>query len=403
MSVSIDSERGDGTKFPSLVPLDLTVVVPTFNERDNVPQLLERLHKALKHISWEVVFVDDDSPDGTAELVREIARYDRSVRIIKRIDRRGLSSATVEGVLSSAAPYFAIMDADLQHDEEVLPRMFDRIKAGMLDVVVGSRYVGTKTAPEGLNPRRRTISDCAAAISRLLLSAELSDPMSGFFMMRRSAFDEVVPLLSKQGFKILLDIFVSAQRPLRFEEVPCRFHRRVHGESKLDSMAVWEFGMLMLDKLVGRFVPVRFAVFAFVGGTGLFVHLTTLFVSTSFGLRFDMAQTVAVITAMSSNFFINNLVTYRDRRLRGWELVPGLISFYAICAIGAAANVGVADLIFNTGGKWWLAGLSGAAISAVWNFAVSNYLTWQRQMAKCRHRALIATLSTLVDSTFRAR
>jgi dolichol-phosphate mannosyltransferase len=368
-----------------IAPLDLTVVVPTFNERNNVPLLLERLQKTLKSISWEVVFVDDDSPDGTAELVREIARYDRRVRIIKRIDRRGLSSATVEGVLSSAAPYFAIMDGDLQHDEEVLPRMFDRIKIGKLDVVVGSRYVGMKTASEGLDRRRQAMSDCATKVSRLVLNAELSDPMSGFFMMRRSAFDEVVPLLSKQGFKILLDIFISAQRPLRFEEVPCRFHRRIHGESKLDSMAAWEFGMLILDKLVGRFVPVRFAVFAFVGGTGLFVHLTILFFGTSFGLRFDWAQAVAVIGAMSSNFFVNNLVTYRDRRLRGWELVPGLVSFYAICGIGAVANVGVAELVFNTGSKWWLAGLAGAAISANWNFAASSYLTWRRQMAIDRH------------------
>jgi dolichol-phosphate mannosyltransferase len=386
------------TEFPFLAPLDLTVIVPTFNERNNVLLVLERLQKTLKNIAWEVIFVDDDSPDGTAEVVREIARYDRRVRIIKRIDRRGLSSATVEGVLSSAAPYFAIMDGDLQHDEEVLPRMFDRIEVGRLDVVVGSRYIGNKADSEGLDQRRQAMSDCATTVSRLVLNAELSDPMSGFFMMKRSAFDEVVPLLSKQGFKILLDIFVSAQRPLRFEEVPCRFHPRVHGESKLDSMAVWEFGMLILDKLVGRFVPVRFAVFALVGGTGLFVHLTTLFFAISFGLRFDWAQTVAVIGAMSSNFFVNNLVTYRDRRLRGWELVPGLVSFYAICAMGAVANVGIAELVFNTGGKWWLAGLAGAAIGAVWNFAVSSYLTWRRQMAKCRHRASLAMLSTPIRS-----
>jgi dolichol-phosphate mannosyltransferase len=388
MSVLLEGTRAEVTKFHFSAPLELTVVVPTFNERNNVPLLLERLEKTLKGVSWEVVFVDDDSPDGTAKLVREIARYDRRVRIIERFGRRGLSSATVEGVLSSAAPYFAIMDGDLQHDEEVLPEMFDRIKARGLDVVVGSRYVGNKTAAAGLDRRRQAMSDFATAVSRLVLNAELSDPMSGFFMMRRSAFDEVARLLSQQGFKILLDIFASAQRSLRFEEVPCRFHRRVHGESKLDSMAVWEFGMLILDKLVGRLVPVRFVVFSFVGGTGLFVHLMTLFFATGMGVRFDWAQTAAVIGAISWNFFLNNLITYRDLRLRGWKLIPGLASFYAICAIGAVANIGVAQLVFDSRGTWWL---------AVWNFTVSGYLTWRRRTATCRRRAAAPMLSARVQ------
>jgi dolichol-phosphate mannosyltransferase len=358
--------------------IELTVVVPTFNERDNVPLLVDRLKAVLAGIAWEAVFVDDGSPDGTADVVRAIARLDPQVRVIERMDRRGLASATVEGVLSSAAPYFAVMDADLQHDDEALPEMLRRLKAENLDIVVGSRYIDSNKAA-GLTPRRQAISDTAGRVSRLVLHADLSDPMSGFFVMARPAFDEVAHSLSQQGFKILLDLFASSRRPLRYAEVATRFHERRHGESKLDSMAAWEFGMLILDKLIGRFVPVRFVVFALVGGTGVFVHLATLYLSLAAGAPFALAQAIAVLLAMTWNFFLNNLITYRDRRLRGWALVRGLLTFYAICAIGAVANIGVAEIVFEYREVWWLAGLAGALIGVVWNFTVSSYLTWRRR------------------------
>lgn len=358
--------------------VELTVVVPTFNERTNVPLLVERLSRSLAGVAWEVVFVDDDSPDQTGDAVREIALRNSRVRVIERIGRRGLSSATVEGVLSSVAPYFAVMDADLQHDEAVLPEMLRRLKAETLDVVVGSRYVSRRTSA-GLDSRRQAISNFATRVSRLVLHADVSDPMSGFFVMTRAAFDESVHGLSQQGFKILLDLFASAPRPLRFAEVEAEFRPRLHGESKLDSMAAWEFGMLVLDKLIGRYVPVRFVLFAFVGGTGLFIHLTSLYVLTGVGVVFAAAQTAAVFAAMTWNFFLNNLITYRDRQLRGRALISGLITFYAICAVGAVANIGVAEYVFYNRGIVWLAGIAGAVIGVVWNFTVSSYLTWRRR------------------------
>ena len=358
--------------------IELTVVVPTFNERTNVPLLVERLSEALAGIAWEVVFVDDDSPDRTGDAVRDLVRQDPRVRVIERIGRRGLSSATVEGVLSSAAPYFAVMDADLQHDEAVLPEMLRRLKAENLDIVVASRYVSQRTTG-GLDRRRQAISRFATRVSRLVLHADVSDPMSGFFLMTRTAFDEAVHGLSQQGFKILLDLFASAPRPLRFGEVEAEFRPRQHGESKMDSMAAWEFGMLVLDKLIGRYVPVRFVVFAFVGGTGLFVHLSSLYLLTGVGIVFAAAQTLAVFAAMTWNFFLNNFITYRDRQLRGMALLRGLVTFYAICAVGAVANVGVAEFVFYNRHIVWLAGLAGAVIGVVWNFTVSTYLTWRRR------------------------
>lgn len=381
MSVAARPDRsGAAAKDAEAPVLDLTVVVPTFNERANVPILVERLETALAGLNWEAVFVDDDSPDGTAEEVRAIARRDRRIHILHRIGRRGLSSACVEGILSSAAPIFAVMDADLQHDDTRLRPMVEKLVEEDLDVVVGSRYLdGGDTA--GLSGTRRRISRLGTVLAQRLLKAELTDPMSGFFVMRRAAFDRSMRRLSQHGFKILLDIFASAERPLRHAEIACRFHPRQHGESKLDAMVAWEFGLLLLDKLFGRWVPVRFLLFAMVGGTGVAVHLAVLYLlggAGSSGAAFTLAQTGAVIVAMTWNFFLNNWITYRDRRLTGWRLLRGLLSFYAIGAAGAVANVGVAQVVNGTSHVWWLAGLAGALVGAVWNFAASSYLTWRR-------------------------
>ncbi len=381
----MDALRGrleDGKEKVEATAPDLTIVVPTFNEIRNIPLLVERLDRVLRRLHWEVVFVDDDSPDGTADAIRAIARRDPRVRLIHRVGRRGLASACVEGILSSSTPIFAVMDADLQHDDEKLEVMVDRLVAGDLDVVVGSRYVdGGDTA--GLSRGRRCLSRFGTRLAQRLLKAELTDPMSGFFVMRRPAFDGLVGNLSLQGFKILLDIFASASAPLRHAEIPCRFHPRQHGESKLDTMAAWEFGLLLVNKRVGRYLPTRFVLFAVIGGTGVAVHLLTaalLGASTTVdNSAFTLAQTGAVIAAMTWNFLLNNLITYRDRRLRGRRLIFGLLSFYGVCAAGAVANVGVARLVFADRPIWWLAAIAGALVGAAWNFAASSFFTWRQR------------------------
>jgi len=235
---------------------ELSIIVPTFNERENVVELIDRLSQCLEHRSWEIVFVDDDSPDGTADLVRQIAVDDCRVRCLQRIGRRGLSSACIEGMLATSAPYLAVIDADLQHDERLLPKMLDTLKQGEADIVVGSRY-----APGGdigeWDAGRARISRLATRLCRGLVPEDLADPMSGFFMMHRSVFLEAVRGLSGIGFKILMDLFASLPRPLRFKELPYRFKRRHAGESKLDSAVAWDYAMLLLDKRVGHFIPLR--------------------------------------------------------------------------------------------------------------------------------------------------
>ena len=232
------------------------MIVPTFNERENVIELIRRLDQCLVNRMWEIIFVDDDSGDGTADLVREVARTDGRIRCLQRIGRRGLSSACVEGMLSSSAPYMAVMDGDLQHDETLLIRMLDTLKEGGADVVIGSRYVSGGGVGSWDRSRVR-ISQTATSLSRLAVPADLKDPMSGFFMITREAFAATVRSLSAIGFKILVDIFASAPLPLRFIELPYEFRSRRAGESKLDDRAKWGYAMLLLDKMIGQLIPVR--------------------------------------------------------------------------------------------------------------------------------------------------
>jgi dolichol-phosphate mannosyltransferase len=357
---------------------ELSIVVPTFNERDNVPILIERLSRALAACDWEAVFVDDNSPDGTAAIVRRIGEADYRIRCIRRIARRGLAGACLEGMLSSQARYVAVIDADLQHDETLLISMLDCLRSRTADLVVASRYLDGGSAA-GLSRKRSQVSRGSNALARRLLGIELTDPMSGYFMIRRDIFETLAPDLSSQGFKILLDILATGRDRLRTVELPSTFRERLHGESKLDTKIALDFATLVTAKLTGDAVTVRFLLYCLVGATGIAVHLTLLSVLLAVALAFGAAQAVATVGAIAWNFVLNNLFTYRDQRLTGWRFLIGLFRFEIICAIGAISNVGFATWIYNYDSVWWIAGLGGAAIGTVWNFAVSAAFVWRQR------------------------
>ncbi len=358
------------------LPLELSITVPTFNERDNVVPLLQRLQTVLNGIAFEVLFVDDDSPDGTAELVRQIARTNPRVRIIQRIGRRGLTSAGLEGMLSSSAPYLAIMDADLQHDESVLPIMLEAIRSGRYDLVVGSRNIQGGGMGEFAR-ERVALSQWGRRISKLISRHELSDPMSGYFLLTRDFFGEVVRRTTGVGFKILLDLVASSPRPVRIAEVPYVFQARRHGTSKLDINVGVEYLYLIFDKLVGGWLPIRFVVFCLVGLAGVAVHLGALWVLyRRLGCSFSAALIAAIVLAMVGNFALNNMFTYRDRRLRGRRLLSGLLLFCAACSIGSLSNYAVARFLVASGISWPIASLCGLAIASVWNFGATGIVTW---------------------------
>jgi dolichol-phosphate mannosyltransferase len=358
---------------------ELTLVIPTFNERGNLRELIRRVDAALTGVDWEMIVVDDDSPDGTSALAKKISHDDPRVRCLRRVNRRGLAGACIEGMLASSAPVVAVMDADLQHDERILPQMLQKLRAGC-DLVVGSRHVDGGSSDDGFSARRAAISRFAHRLAQKALQADFSDLMSGFFMLRREIVEDCAPYLTSSGFKILADIVASAQKPLKIEEVGYMFRERLAGESKFDIKVGLDFLGLMLNKASGGRIPVRFIFFALVGATGVGLHLATAHLALLFpGVSFPLAQSIAVAVAMTSNFFINNVITYRDAQIHGiGPILRGLLYFYAVCAFGAVANVGVATWLYNLYPVVSISALAGVVMGSVWNFTLSSLFVWRK-------------------------
>lgn len=358
-------------------PLKLAVVIPTFNESGNVAVLVDKLHEVLgADHSWEIIFVDDDSPDGTSSLIRQLSENHPRVRCLRRIGRRGLSSACTEGMLSSSASYFAIMDADLQHDETKLPEMLRALEQEGYDMAVGTRYMEGGSVGNWQEDRIQT-SQVATWMSQRLLGLRVKDPMSGFFMLRREVFEGAVYKLSGIGFKLLVDLLASSRRDLRIKEIPFHFGQRLEGESKLDTRVIWDYLMLLADKRLGRYIPIQLISFATVGSLGVLVHMLVLFLFMGiFHGAFIVGQVAAVSISMVFNFFVNNALTYRDKKLRGLSLIWGLLKFMLVCSVGGAANVGVASWIYDDMGYWLVSGLAGILVGLIWNYAATSILVW---------------------------
>ncbi len=291
-----------GASAPPTAP-EMSVVVPCYNEAANVGPLVAKLDEALHGISWEVIFVDDNSPDGTADTARRIGSTDARVRCIRRIGRRGLASAVVEGALASSAPYVAVMDGDLQHDERLLPRMLDLLRRHECELVIASRHLSPGDSDGLASPWRHTLSSGGIRLAQRFLPVPVTDPMSGFFMLPQPLLEHLVPRLTAQGFKILLDILLSMPRDVRVRELPGTFRERKAGSSKLDILVLAQFVGLLLDKLLHGLVPLRFIAFAAVGALGLVVHLSVLTACLEAArLDFSWSQVVATVVAMAFNF-----------------------------------------------------------------------------------------------------
>jgi dolichol-phosphate mannosyltransferase len=338
--------------------------------------MVAALGAALGDISWEVVFVDDNSPDGTANAARAIAKTNPAVRCLRRVGRRGLSSAVIEGALSSSAGYVAVIDGDMQHDETRLPLMLAAVKAGA-DIAIGSRHVTGGDSTGLSSPFREKLSASGIAIAKKLTGAEINDPMSGFFLLRRDLFESLAGRLNGQGFKILLDLVLASPAPLKITEIPYKFRPRAAGESKLDALVMLQFAGLLIDKTLHGTVPLRFISFALVGAFGVLINLAVLELSRSAGLSFGVAQSIGTFIAMIANFQLNNQLTYRTQRLKGAKIWRGLALFLLVCSLGAIANIGIANALYAQKAGSILASVAGAAVGVVWNYAVSATLVWR--------------------------
>ncbi|WP_084355984.1 glycosyltransferase [Novosphingobium lentum] len=371
--------------------IQLAVILPTLNERANIVPVVARLDAALAGLAWEAIFVDDNSQDGTADEIRRVSQDDPRIRVIQRIGRRGLASAAIEGMLATAAPLVAVMDADLQHDPALIPEMYAAVAGGEFDIAVASRFAEGASMVDWNQPQREKASGFANALARKVTGVELTDPMSGFFLLRTETLRADAPRLSGVGFKILLDIMATVDAPLRVKEFPLAFAARTEGESKLDQTIAFEFLVGLYDKWLGRIIPTRFALFGTIGAIGVVVHMIVLatvlhilgadfaFNRYSKEVAFVIGQTSAAMVAMTFNFVLNNELTYSDKRLRGTlPLLKGWARFALTCSVGLLANVGAAAALVRMGMHEYPAAIVGIVIGSVWNYALSSRFVWGR-------------------------
>ncbi|KAK3604012.1 hypothetical protein CHS0354_026811 [Potamilus streckersoni] len=357
----------------------LSVIIPTYKEAKNISPLYEKLKAVLVNLDWELVFVDDHSPDLTYRTVGELCAQDKRVRLVHRIHRKGLSSATIEGMLSVTSEFIAVMDADMQHDEAVLPKMLQQLTDNPgTDIVIGSRYTDGGSTGEW-SALRKLVSKTGTALTGFFGVRATTDPMSGFFMLRASFLEKIAPNLSGIGFKILLDIIMSAGKNIKTAEVPYTFKKRVHGESKLGIDTILDLGFLLADKRFGALLPLRFLLFILVGGIGMLIHLGIMYALEQFyGHRFFADnQLIAGTVTIAFNYLLDNLITFKENRRRGAAFFFGLIKFYLVCAIGLLGNVLISVSIYNYEFHWVLAAMAGAFYGGFVNFSLSRILIWK--------------------------
>lgn len=355
---------------------DVSVVICTLNEHEAIGGVLHELGCALTHCRHEVIVVDDSIDDRTAQVVQDYARSHPWVRLLRRRGGRGLASAAVAGWDAARGRTLALMDGDGQHDPQLIARMLDDTAALGSEVVIASRYLESSVSVSGLGRVRHVGSRITTGISRLLLGLKVADPMSGCFLMTRAWYRQVRPQLTALGFKILIDVLASGRRRPLVSQVPTQLRERAGGRSKLDLRVVLELGAQLFEKATRGMVPARMALFFGVGVSGLGVHLATLSLATWMGRPFWLAQLMAIWLAMSWNFALNNLLTFRDRRLHGVAALRGLLVFYAACLSGAILSEALGVAAARIGAPWFVAGIGGALLAGVWNYHLAKRAAW---------------------------
>ena len=360
--------------------LRVSIVLPTYNERGNIEPLLAQLLPLQHQLDLELLVVDDDSTDGTAELVRQLARSEPRLRLIRRVGRSGLASAIKEGLLDATGDIAVVMDSDGQHEPASVLQAITTLQERDLDLVIGSRF-HPDAQIHGLSGRRERGSSWANASARFSLPkryAELSDYMSGFFALRLESLQPVIRAVDVNGFKFLYELLAVSRGRLQVGEVPLQFQARSYGNSKLDLAIFWDFLISILHSLSLRLLPRRAISFGLVGASGVVVQLlaTKLLMGLA-GLSFGAALPLAVVVAASSNYLINNALTFRFQRLQGAALLRGLLKFLLVASLPVLANVGLASAFYNFVARdtvW--AQLAGILVVFVWNYAASSRFVW---------------------------
>ena len=355
---------------------EFSLIVPTYCESQNIAILVERVHQSLSSYSYELVVVDDNSPDGTSEIANSLSQQ-YPVRVITRRNERGLASAVVEGFKQARGDILGVIDADLQHPPEVIPELLETVMSGA-DVVIASRYV-EGGGSEGWSASRKIISKGSKLLAQVLLSSArgIKDPLSGFFLLRREVIDGVE--LSPTGYKILLEVLVKG-KAREIAEVPYIFRVRERGTSNLTSGEGIRY-LKHLTRLTGlQEGAIRFVKFGLVGLSGVLVNEGLLWLLTeNLGLYYLLSAAIAVETAIITNFILNDIWTFRDRRTPGnISLLGRGLKFNLVSLGGLGINIAILWTVTEVVGiSYLISNLIGIAGATLWNYTINTLWTWR--------------------------
>ena len=359
---------------------DLSIVIPTFNEASNITLIVDAVMNVLdKRVSYEIIIVDDDSQDKTWKIAEDYTSEYENITCFRRIAKNGLSSAVIDGFMLANGKYVGVIDADLQHDESILIKMHDYCNKGA-DLVIGSRYCEDgSTGSWGAG--RKLISKIATKMSQYITSIHTTDPMSGFFVIKKSLFLKVVDKLHIKGYKILLDIISQLDaKETKIVEVPYTFKNRINGESKLSPEVVMQLVDFIYLKAAGNYIPIDYLKFLSVGAIGAILHFTVLYiVYVFFGNSYQISLIIAIELTLIINYFINNLWTFRKKTHKGFKVFLGLVKFNILSGIGGIISYYLSISLFTAGTNWILASVIGAIVASLWNFNLNKVLTWNKE------------------------
>ena len=356
-----------------------SIVLPTYNEANNIKIIINELIKLLeKNYVYEIIVIDDNSPDHTWRIVEEEYINYQNIFCFRRIKKRGLSSAIVDGFMLSKFNNMIVLDSDLQHDLKIIPNIIDKL-SNNFDLVIGSRYINNDSMKDW-NFFRRLLSQFATKISNFIQDSITTDPMSGFFGIKKKLFLEVVNQLDIKGYKILLDIVAVLKNKKNFKniDIPYKFKERIYGESKLTGEILIESLDLIYSKLFGSILPVNFIKFITVGSFGALIHFSILFFLYKFlDYSYSFALICSIEFSIIFNYFLNNIWTFRFVKLFGKQNLIGLIKFNLFSGIGGIIAYLVSQNLYNLDFNWVISSLLGAIVASLWNYNLNKIMTWR--------------------------
>ena len=356
---------------------DFSIIIPTYNEKENILNLILEIWNQLTQLNYDIIIVDDNSPDKTGEIVKAFIQGKnlQNIICIERSWQKGLSSAIVEGMAASNSPLIIVMDGDGQHDPKDIYKFVETQKNNDLDLVIGSRFY-MEESDINLSRSRFALSRFGIRLSRPFIGNRFTDPLTGFFLIKRNILKNIQNKIYKDGFKILFDILML-KKDISSQEIQITFRKRLAGDSKLNISTLAHLMGQIVENLSHRIIPSTFFVFSFIGATGVFIHLLALYSFLGVGFDYIFSNFIGSILALTSNYLLNNYLTFNNLHKTLRSRISGLFKYSLFNSLSLMANIGVASFLYLDNFSVAISTLFGISAGLLLNYFLSKNIVFR--------------------------